>query len=200
MVTLAVGIVIGAYGFPGPEAGGDAGVVPPERWAREAELRPMDGAAAGVAATPTAWPLSVYVSGAVVAARVVQVPPGSLVADVLAASGGPLADADLDALNLAAPVSDNQHVVVPTIRPTADAARATASTGSFEGAIVPIDINAASVEEFDSLPEIGATRAEAIVAYREANGPFRRIEDILLVPGIGPAIFERIAPLITVGP
>ncbi|MCU0520249.1 MAG: helix-hairpin-helix domain-containing protein [Anaerolineae bacterium] len=207
LVTFVIGILIGAYGLRPAENRALVGVMPPERWGREAELDRVGDAALGsgqpalgLAATPTAWPLSVYVSGAVARARIVRVPPGSLVADVLEAAGGSTADADLDALNLAAPVSDNQHVLVPTLRaPVMPDSRAGSGSPLGTGQ-PPIDINKASASDLERLPDIGATRAEAIVAYREAHGPFDRVDDILAVPGIGPVIYERIAPLITVGP
>jgi len=60
------------------------------------------------------------------------------------------------------------------------------------------NINDASLEELDSLPGIGPTIAQNIINYREANGPFQRIEDIMNVSGIGPATFEELEDLITV--
>ena len=68
------------------------------------------------------------------------------------------------------------------------------------GEIPPININTATAEVLELLPAIGAVRARDIVAYRNAHGPFRQVGDILAVPGIGPSIFERIAPFITVEP
>jgi competence protein ComEA len=62
-----------------------------------------------------------------------------------------------------------------------------------------IDINTASAEELDSLPGIGPTLALRIIEYREQNGPFITIEDIIDVPGIGAGNFERFKDLITVG-
>ncbi len=197
LLTLGIGVLIGAYGFEKAEDRTDMGVTPPERWGSDIVFGQTSEASLALAPTPTAWPFSVYVSGAVARAQVVEVPPGSLIGDVLDAAGGPTADADLDALNLAAPASDNQHVLVPTLRPTV-----TSVSRIVEGAVTaaPVDINTATVADLESLPNIGATRAEAIIAFREANGPFGQIDDILLVPGIGPTIYERIAPLITVGP
>jgi comEA protein len=61
-----------------------------------------------------------------------------------------------------------------------------------------ININTASVAELEELPGIGREKAEAIVAFRENNGTFRSIEDLLYVPGIGSAIFEKIKDQITV--
>ncbi|MCS6911025.1 MAG: ComEA family DNA-binding protein, partial [Anaerolineales bacterium] len=63
-----------------------------------------------------------------------------------------------------------------------------------------ININTATLAELDTLPRIGPVIAQRIIDYRTANGPFRRIEDIQNVRGIGPATFEQIKDLITVGP
>ena len=63
----------------------------------------------------------------------------------------------------------------------------------------PLDVNSAAPEELESLPGIGPELARRIVAYREAHGPFRSVEGLLEVPGIGPAILARIRDLITVG-
>jgi len=61
-----------------------------------------------------------------------------------------------------------------------------------------IDINRAEPWLLQALPGIGETRAQAIVGYRNEQGPFRRVEDLLKVSGIGPATFQRIRDLITV--
>lgn len=61
-----------------------------------------------------------------------------------------------------------------------------------------ININTATVAELEDLPGIGNEKAEAIVAFRENNGTFRSIEDLLYVPGIGSAILEKIKDKITV--
>lgn len=62
-----------------------------------------------------------------------------------------------------------------------------------------VNINTASVAELESLPGIGATKAESIVKYREANGKFKKAEDIVLVKGIGDKLFEKIGSEIEVG-
>ncbi len=189
LVTLLVGILIGAYGFRSREGDGGQAILPPVAWGGSV-------GSTGAEAVPTPWPIRVYVSGAVAEARIVELPPGSLIADALEAVGGTTTDAEPEALNLAAPLSDNQHVMVPTRRATVQET----GSGDSVGTSVLININKATSEELQTLPSIGVTRAQAIVTYREANGPFQQIDDILSVPGIGPAIFEQITPFITVAP
>ena len=63
-----------------------------------------------------------------------------------------------------------------------------------------MNINTTTAAGLEALPGIGPARAQDIVAYREANGPFERVEDIQDVAGIGPAIFEGLRDIITVGP
>ena len=62
-----------------------------------------------------------------------------------------------------------------------------------------VNINTASAEQLAVLPGIGESYAEKILAYREAHGPFRQVEDLLNVEGIGPARLEAIIDYITVG-
>ncbi len=146
--------------------------------------------------TVTPEPLVVYVGGAVRNPhRVYTLPAGSLVADAIEAAGGPAENADLDALNLAQPLVMHQHIVVPTLPPTAEAAQGMPSPP----ATGKIDINTATAEELQQLPGIGPTRAHDIVSYRETHGPFPSIEALQQVPGIGPATYEKLAPYITAG-
>lgn len=153
--------------------------------------------------SPTPAPLHVYVSGAVAQPQVVIVPAGSLVADALAAAGGPSAAADLERVNLAAPLADYQHVHIPA-RPDAPTATrppvATAPATTDTATSTRLNINIATLEELLTLPGIGETRARAILAYRQEHGPFARIEDLQNVSGIGPSTVERLAPYITVEP
>lgn len=185
LVSLVVGGLVGFY-TPRDRVH-DAALTPPPHWGAVC-------AAASVAAdvtpapTVTPQPLRVYVSGAVVEPRVVEVPAGSLLADALEAVGGATGDADLEGLNLAAPLSDHQHVIVPR-RPAAP-----------EVAQGQLDLNTASAVELEALPHIGPTLAQRIVDYREAHGPFGRPEDVQQVAGIGESRYQDIAPYITVNP
>ena len=140
-------------------------------------------------------PLSVYVTGAVVSPGVVAVPAGSLLADAVEAVGGVTSEADLESLNLAAPLMDNQHIVVPrrVVQATVETATETGSGNAL------VNINTATSAELETLPHIGPAMAQRIIDYREANGPFARIEDVQNVAGIGESRYADLAPLITVG-
>jgi competence protein ComEA len=153
--------------------------------------------------------LVVHVIGAVARPGLVSVPAGSRVADVVTAAGGSTAEAAVDRLNLAAPVSDGMQVRVPTIDddsevPLMTAAPPPATSGSDPGApgagveSGPVNLNTASTEQLDTLPGIGPATAAAIIRWREDNGGFHLLEDLLAVPGIGPAKMAAIRDLVTV--
>ena len=127
--------------------------------------------------------LTVHISGAVVRPGLVVVPSGARIADVVSAAGGALRTADLARLNLAATVRDAQHVFVPFIE-------AGAGTNGDTESTLGVDLNRADAAELETLPGVGPVLADRIVAYREANGPFSTIEDLLSVPGIGEAKLE----------
>lgn len=150
-------------------------------------------------AVPTPGPIRVYISGAVRQPDVYTLPPGSIVKDGLAAAGGPAPDADLDRINLAQPLSDGQQVFVPR-RGEARSSNTTPVPASPNTTNSLININTASAEELETLPGIGPVLAQDIVSYRNEHGPFKSIEDLKNVPGIGEVRFERLKGLITVGP
>jgi competence protein ComEA len=160
---------------------------------------------------PSPAPLVVHVSGAVAQPGVYTLPVGSRVQDAIDAAGGFLAEADQESLNLAAILEDGSQITVLSQQPTAQPTllEPTAITRG-EGIPLPtltgnptpkgqkININTATQEELESLPMIGPVLAKQIIDYRTANGPFKRIEDIVDVPGIGPKTFEVIKDLITI--
>jgi competence protein ComEA len=149
-------------------------------------------------ATATLTPLRVHVSGAVLHPDVYVLPPGSIVRDAVMAAGGPAPDADLERINLAVELQDQQQVRVPRKGETLTPASEDSSRGS-EGTSGLININTATAAQLETLPRIGPAMAQRIVEYREANGPFKTIEEIQNVPGIGPATFNGLKDLITVG-
>ncbi|MBI3359814.1 MAG: helix-hairpin-helix domain-containing protein, partial [Chloroflexi bacterium] len=124
--------------------------------------------------------------------------------DAIAAAGGATADGNTGRLNLAAPLADGQQIVVPSNSQPASAPPSTSSNQSPTSNLSTpspsdkININTASAEELEALPQIGPATAAKIVDYRTAHGPFKTIEEITNVKGIGPATFEKIKALITV--
>jgi competence protein ComEA len=151
--------------------------------------------------TPTPAPIRVHVSGAVRQPAVYELTPGSIVQDAVDAAGGPASDADLDCINLALELRDQQQVYVPRQGETGPPPPVSGGDPEGGGSTEPlININTAITAELETLPRIGPTMAQRIVEYREANGPFAAIEEIQNVPGIGPATFEGLKDRITVGP
>jgi len=137
--------------------------------------------------------LAVYVTGAVVNPGVYYLPDESRVQDALEAAGGPTADADLDRVNLALRVHDEDQIYVPSLGE--ENPPVTRMSGSGSGLI---NINAASAPELETLPGIGPALARAVIDHREAHGPFATIEEITDVRGIGQGVFGEIRELITV--
>lgn len=139
--------------------------------------------------------VTVHAAGAVVTPGVYRLPGGSRVTDLLNAAGGATADADLDQLNLAAPLSDGERILVPRRGETVSAA---ANPSSANGSSTKVDLNTATAEELDKLPGIGPATAEAIIRYRETRGRFRSVTELLEVRGIGEAKLEQLRPLVKV--
>jgi competence protein ComEA len=104
------------------------------------------------------------------------------------AAGGFIPGAEKDQINLASLLIDGQQIDVP----------GAISTNHINAGRV--NINTASVLELDALPGIGPTTAQAIVDYRNQNGPFQFIQDIQKVPGVGPTTYAGIQDYITTGP
>ncbi len=142
---------------------------------------------------PTPTPelqIQVYVSGAVENPGLYTLREGERVAQAVQAAGGPTEEADLERVNLAARVQDEDHWHIPRIGEEVTPVDVADADGR-------ININVAPVALLESLPQIGPVRAQAIVAYREANGPFSRVEDITNVPGIYPSTLDAIRDLVT---
>lgn len=134
----------------------------------------------------------VHVSGAVARPGLYRVREGARVADVVARAGGLKPRADLALLNLAAPLADGQHVIVP--RRVATTATTEGGRGSVGGGMVQLSV--ATIEELDELPGIGPVTAQKIVDWREAHGAFRSVDDLDAIPGIGPARVEQLRDLV----
>lgn len=145
--------------------------------------------------SPTMASARVYVSGAVVAPGVYTLPPESIAQDALNAAGGPAQDADLSLVNLAAPVSNGQQVHVPRVGEKVAQKTPSSAPPALTG---PLNLNTATAADLEQLPGIGPALAARIIRYRQEHGPFRTVDALLLVSGIGPATLDRIRSLVTV--
>jgi competence protein ComEA len=146
---------------------------------------------------------------------VYRLAPGARVHEAIAAAGGATPGADLDRLNLAAPVEDGTRLKVPLRGDPEDAQASGGTAGAQGGAAAPrktggttargsgpagkVDLNTATVEDLGALPRVGPVLAQRIVDYRAAHGRFTSPEDLDAVSGIGPKMLESLLPLVTVG-
>lgn len=157
--------------------------------------------------------MRVHVAGAVANPGVYELAAEGRVAEAIQAAGGLLPEADAQSINLAAQLQDGDRLLVPTTVPpplivtvqvpSRAGAQIAIPTQTSPGIISPttglININTATQLELESLPGIGPVTAQKIIDYRVAHGPFKDIQAIMEIKGIGPATFEQIKDLITVG-
>jgi competence protein ComEA len=176
-VAAAVALALVAWRI-GPGAGSGGG--------QPAARAPAGDAAVAVREPPAARAL-VHVAGQVRRPGVYSVAAGARVVDALRRAGGPTRRADLAALNLAAPVQDGQQVLIPARGP-----RGADASGAADGG--PVSLSSADEEELDGLDGIGPTLAGRIVEWRRAHGGFASVDQLLEVPGIGPARLEALRP------
>lgn len=166
--------------------------------------------------SPTPSPVRVYVTGAVVNADVYFLPAGSIIKDAITAAGGFTPDADPERINQALELQDQQQIHVPrqgddNPPPPVQGGVSQSELSSQQGSgdsrapvkssgAVPgglINLNTATLEQLDSLPGIGPAIAQRIIDYREKAGGFKAVEEITEVSGIGDATLTKIKDLIT---
>lgn len=154
-----------------------------------AELEP-------VASTPARPELVVHIVGEVRRPGLYRLRDGARIADAVRRAGGAKHDADLAAVNLAAPLVDGIQILVPS-----RAVPGAAGTGvdpNGEGTVGgTVSLSSATVEELDELPGVGPITAQKIVDYRAEHGPFASVDDLDAVPGIGPTRIEQLRDLVT---
>ncbi len=148
--------------------------------------------------------ICVYVCGAVHAPGVYELTGEARVYQAIEAAGGLTDEADDRHLNQAAELSDGEQITVYT----KEEAKTLAKEGEQYAGEAPsqggtadpskVNINTADAAQLQTLKGIGASRAEDIIAYRDANGPFQAIEDIMKVNGIKQSLFGKIKDSITV--
>jgi competence protein ComEA len=171
------------------------------------EIRPPEPTSTALP-TITPAPILVYISGEVLVPDVYTLAPESRIKQLVEAAGGFTDDADTVAVNLAQPLTDGAHVHIPTEGELVSTPPSVLSTPFAQRGSTEIDlgsggdlvnINAANLQELDTLPGIGPVTAQNILDYRAVNGPFTNIEAITEVFGIGQAKFDKIKELITTG-
>jgi competence protein ComEA len=150
---------------------------------------------------PTESPLVVQVMGEVRNPGVYNLPRGSRVHNAIQAAGGLVENADMGDLNLARLLEDGDQIRVGVEVKDRTGGDLIETEMPLQNAVVTqlININSATQVELESLPGIGPVRAQAILQYRQENGFFDEIEGLQKVPGIGPATFEQLKDLITIG-
>ncbi len=146
---------------------------------------------------PTDATLHVYVCGAVYQPGVYILSNGARVCDAIEAAQGMTQDACTDYWNQAELLSDGQMIDVPTIEEAQQMSHTTEneSQTDWDGRV---NINTASKEQLMTIPGVGASRAESILAYRQDAGGFHSIEDVKNVTGIKDGIFQKMKEYITV--
>lgn len=145
-------------------------------------------------------PVCVYICGEVVHPGVYELPSGSRLYEAVNLAGGLTEEAEEAALNQAETVSDGQMIYVPGTQEAAsstvkEASGSAAAQGRGQGRV---NINTADLAELMTLNGVGESRAESIIAYREQNGGFKAVEDIMKVTGIKEGLYEKIREQIAV--
>ncbi len=131
----------------------------------------------------------IQVDGSVINPGVFTVPAGARVAEVIDLAGGATSPEVLTELNLARPVKDGERIVVGSDLTT---------NRTSEISLGLLDINQATFKDLDALPGIGEAKANAILAYRQENGHFVTIDELLKVPGISDDVFQKVKDLVMV--
>lgn len=136
----------------------------------------------------------VDVKGEVVSPGVYEVKEGERIIDVIQLAGGLTTNADETRVNLAALLEDEMVVYIPKLGEDAEGQMFSVTNigGGQSKDDGKVAINRATSAELETLPGIGPAKAAAIISYREQHGPFKTVEDLLNISGIGPKSLEKI--------
>jgi competence protein ComEA len=191
-VVVAVGLAVTAWWVVRAEP---SVVTPVEPGPAPALVSPAEPSA--TAAAPVAdESVTVDVAGKVRRPGIAVLDPGSRVIDALRAAGGARPGVDLTSLNLARLLVDGEQIVVGL--PAAVTAPPVAPVGGATPGTPLVDLNTATTVQLEGLPEVGPVTAAAILAWRDQNGGFTAVSELLEVDGIGDATLASIAPFVTV--
>jgi competence protein ComEA len=176
------------------------------RWLRsgpDSSAQASDGAPAAPSHAPAAGGFSVAaggaedvvvdVTGAVHRSGVYRLPAGSRVDDALARAGGATANANVEAINLAARLSDGQQVAIPAkVRGAGGVPAAAGSAAGDPSSDAPISLGSATVDDLDTIEGIGPVTAQDIIDFRDQHGGVSSIDQLDQISGIGPATMEAL--------
>jgi len=138
---------------------------------------------------PTEIPIQVFISGSVKNPGIYLLEKNSRLSDLVEKAGG-FTTSNINEYNLASKLYDGQHVQIGNVVETTQRVTPLENT--------KININEADIDSLCTLPGIGPSKAAEIILYRERNGFYEKIEDILNVPGIGETTFSQIKDLIEI--
>lgn len=200
-VLVAAGLAVTAWWVVRSEPSPVAPVAPAAPGPAEALATPSGGATgpAGPTASEGAAgdTVTVDVAGKVRRPGIAILDAGARVVDALQAAGGVRPGVDLSGINLARLLVDGEQVLVGVAVPAA-APPAAPSPGAATPGATLVNINTAGLAELETLPEVGPVTAQAIVTWREDNGGYTAVDELLEVDGIGEATLEAMAPFVTV--
>ncbi|RDY29793.1 competence protein ComE [Romboutsia weinsteinii] len=144
--------------------------------------------------------ITIYISGAIKNPGILTIDKEKRLYDAIEELGGVTEEADLNRVNLALKLSDEQHYIIPKIGEEIQVAdnsvQGSTTQESKNNQSKIVNINLATLEELDSLPGVGEATANKIINYREENSSFKSIEEIKNVNGIGDKKYEDLKDLI----
>ncbi|KAA1378425.1 ComEA family DNA-binding protein [Aeromicrobium fastidiosum] len=151
-------------------------------------------------AAAQAQPLIIDVVGDVKKPGIVTLPKGSRVYEAIEAAGGLDGRVDTTALNMARELTDGEQVLVgiDPVDPGVAGAPGSPGTTGAAPAGTKVNLNTATAEQLDALPGVGPVTAQAILAWRDTNGRFGSVDDLLDVKGIGDATLAELRDLVVV--
>ncbi|RKR73888.1 helix-hairpin-helix domain-containing protein [Frondihabitans australicus] len=194
LVLLGVGVIVSAVSSASASTGGDVAARSERSGDPVAWATPSSPATAPAKAT-----VFVHILGRVAKPGLYEVASDARAVDVVTAAGGFTAKADPASVNLARPVVDGEQIVVVAEGEAVPAqAQVEGASAAPATPTAPVDLNSADEAALETLPGVGPATAKAILDWREQNGRFASVDDLLDVTGIGDKKLERLRDAVTV--
>lgn len=191
IIKIIIVVLFCGIGFVANHFGGQA--------ESESEIKVEEKAKPSKAEDSKSENIVIDISGAVKRPRVVHLGKGSRIEDAIKAAGGLTSKADISKINRAAFVKDGDKIYIP--KSGEEASSTEGSQGGGQGEEHDggkINLNTADAAKLQTVNGIGPATAEKIIDYRESNGDFKKVEDLVKVPGIGPKTVQKLAKEFTV--